>query len=379
MGLEKHPNMKLVYDYYQRRFASGPLAMWHLCAVASTYNKKSPLIMSSLILANKGSYKSQVMKSFAKLYPESNWFVPSQPTDRALVREVDSHRAERVDKVWYIDDAAVTFPSLESVRQERLIGLFTAGIMDQKYSYADFQATKELSARFGLFANVAYSTYLAIKNEMLLNTFTERVVPFNFIVSDEILRVTAKEFVNGYVYDKPPKLTFRQTNMKKFDMTPFDNKFQYAQDMVQHYCEMAIPRAAMWLKVILEAIAIVEKRDFVIAEDMDLLCEYFLPNMSLTIRVHPIEKAMLMLLDINAAAKIEDCRMFFESDSCRLSFPYDAQTFCNYTDRELQKMLSSASAYKRIRDELRLRREVVIDDSTTNSMLWFDEPAIEVK
>lgn len=361
MSFEKHPNAKKVFDYYEDRYSSGALGLWHLCGVASTRNKLSHLILSSLIIANKGSYKSQIMKSFAQTYKEQVWSVPSQPTDRAIVREFKTNPKKIMNKLWYIDDAAVTFPTLEGTRQERLIGLFTTGIMDQNYSYSDFSQTQGLTGKFGLFVNIAFSTFHTIRDIILTNTFTDRVLPFNFVLSDDVLNKTAEDYVFGKSYEKPPKLSMIDTRMKPFVRDESLNEFRYARDLLIKYCTLAPPRACDWLKVILESIAIIEKRNYVIAEDIKLFNKYLLPQLSLDVRVFPVEKAILRCFSINQESTMHDCKDFFKSTLCENEFPVDYVGFREMKDAELSKYFNTARLYYSVSKEVKVKHGVEID------------------
>jgi hypothetical protein len=372
MSLETHPNAKAVFDYYQRRYASGPLGLWHLCGLASTKNRNNKLVLSSIIVANKGSYKSQIMKSFGKTYHGYTWDIPNQPTDRSIVREWEANNDHLNNKIWYIDDAAVSFPTLEGTRQERLIGLFTTGVMDGTYSYADFSQTKRMDVRFGLYINIAFSTYHQIKSVIQTNTFTERVIPFNFVISDEILNLATEEYMMGYDYGVPPKVNLKSTRMQPIKLNDFLAEFRYGRDMLHLNCDLAPPRANQWYKLMLDSLAIIEGRDTVTIEDVRVANQYLIPHMSLNMRIIPIERAIMSLITVNPLARFEDLREYLSSPECVKAYPHEVVDFMQMEDGVLSSAFNRAKTLLNMQNEIKDKRQVVFEYETGkgNTLHW---------
>jgi len=361
MSFEHHPNSKKVFDYYQDRFASGSLALWHMCGISSTFHKNRRKCLSSLIIANKGSYKTQMMKHFNSSYPSKTWYVPYQPTDRALVRECKQNEKITKNCLWYIDDAAITFSTLEGPRHERLVGLFTSALSNNDYSYSDFSETKKIKVDIGLYVNIAFEAFSMIKKKIMQNTFSDRVVPFNFIVSEEALQRTSEEYACGREYGKPPNIKMKLTKTKTINFSSYLNEYRQCKSLISKHCEIGSPRAGDWLNEILYDIAIIEGRDEVIYEDLLLFKKELLPYISLNLRLTPVERALLRYLDINPHPKISDCKEFFESTLCKNEFPEDYKGFNYIKDEEISRYLVAVNSYKRSSEEIKQRFEGDVD------------------
>jgi hypothetical protein len=353
MSFEKHPTLKIIHDYYQRRFRSGSLAMWHAFGIASIYIKsnekdKHNPILSSLVIADAGSFKSQIMNYTKKTFSLCAWSVPDQPTDRAIVREFKKNPTLLNDKVFYIDDVANAFPTLESTREQRLVGLFTKGIMEGDYAYADFSSTESMKARFGLYANVAQETFMKIRDMLEANTFLERIVPFNFILSDAEVKEICREFRHNYNYGAYPKIKIKgNLTTKKVIETPeeFDAEFEHVINMFKEFCGLSIPRADMWATCIMKSIAILEGRDKVIKEDFDLFGKHILPSISMDTRIKPVERAIMTLLRINKNANVQECYEFFKSETFLIDFPYDSDFFTKIPYNDMKYNFERAKKY----------------------------------
>jgi hypothetical protein len=360
MSFEHHPNAKKVYDYYQRRYCLGSLGIWHALGLASISLKNEPVVLSSLIIANGGSFKSQVMKSFKGQYSNKYWEVPFQPTDRGIMRENLKGSKKHTNNIWLIDDAAVSFPSLEAVRQSRLVGLFTVALMDGKYSYSDFNETKELTARFGLYMNIAYQNFFPIKAMLAEKTFLERIVPFNFILPRADVDNVTKEYMGGHDYGKPPKLTFREAEVD-LSVNTIWNEIKYISQVLEKYCELSQTRATMWTKIILKSVAAMEGRNKVNRYDFDFVNEHILSYLSMNIRLDPIERVMIKMLRINSDAILDDFKDFLTSEFCLKEFPNEHITY-NYIEvPQRNKFFENAKRF--IEDEKKIleRSEVSIN------------------
>ena len=323
MSFENHQNAKKIYDYYQKRFCIGSLGVWHAMGLFSLFNKNENVVLSSMIIASGGSFKSQILKSFSENYSSRYWEIPFQPTDRGIVRDNEKSVGTHNDKIWYIDDAAVSFPSLEAARQSRLVGLFTTAIMDQKYSYSDFNDTKIMTSRFGLYMNIAYQNFFPIKDILEEKTFLERVVPFNYILPRDEVDKANREYMTKYNYGKYPILKVPNIN-KKIDVVIPDKLFpelQYVQNILEQNCLLSQNRAHMWSKIIMCSIALMEGRKEVTSCDFNFLYNYILPYLSLIIRKDPIEIVMTKMLRINNEATLFDFEDFIKSDYCVKEFP----------------------------------------------------------
>ena len=353
MSFEKHPNLKIIYDYYQRRYRSGSLAMWHAFGVASIHIKsnekdKHNPILSSLVIADAGSFKSQIMSCTKKTFDSYIWSVPDQPTDRAIVREFKKNPTLLNDRVFFIDDVANAFPTLESTREQRLVGLFTKGIMEGEYAYADFSSTEYMKARFGLYANVAQETFGKIRDMLEANTFLERIVPFNYMLSDAEVKEVCKEYRHGHNYGPQPKIKIKGSlATKKVIEAPeeFDAEFEHVINMFKDFCGLSIPRADMWATCIMKSIAILEGRDKIIKEDFDLFGKYILPSISMDTRIKPVERAVMTLLRINKNANVQDCYEFFKSETFLMDFPYDLNGFTSIPYNEMKYNFERAKKY----------------------------------
>jgi len=162
------------------------------------------------------------------------------------------------------------------------------------------------------------------------NTFLERIVPFNYTLSDKEVKEICKEYRHGYDYGKFPivKVKGGLKSKKIVTISPeFDNDFEFVIDMFKDYCGLSIPRADMWATCILKSIAILECRDKVIKEDFDMFTKYILPSISMDVRIQPVEKALIALLRLNKSANVQDCYEFFKSESFLKDFPYDSEHF----------------------------------------------------
>ena len=364
MSFENHPNAKKVYEYYQQRYSLGSLGLWHALGLASIFNGNDRIrpILSSFIIANGGSFKSQIMKSFKDSNSTRYWEVPFQPTDRGIVRENIGRggetKSKHNNKIWLFDDAAVSFPSLETARQSRLLGLLTTGLMDQKYSYSDFSDTREMNVRFGAYINIAYQNFELIKKILEEKTILERAVPFNYILHSVDVDRANKEFMSGFEYGKIPKFKFEKTIIK--NTHEYFDKIKYVEQTIQEYCNLSQNRSFMWSWIMIEAVAILEGRKQVIKEDFLLFNKYILPYLSLNIRVEPIQRSMIRMLNINPEAKLDEFENFLNSDICNKEFPNDKFIYQLIKKEERAKLFESAIAYVQKEKFIQERAGVVI-------------------
>lgn len=341
MSFDNHPNAKKVFDYFQNKFSVGYLGMWHTYGVASIFNDSERHILSSLIIASAGSYKSQVMKDINKVYGKYIYQLPDQPTDRSLIKEANENIKNASNKLWTIDDAVTCFPTLDDARQKRFTNVFVRLIMDGQYSYSDsVGGKKELKARIGLFANVAVETFMEVKQILKTTTFLDRTVPFSYSVDpiDEI--VIDRNYRRGIEYDKPPKLIFKRRKVTL--PSTLDDEYDFLRYRMLESCEMSPSRASDWLKVILGAIAITEGRSTIQQCDVDLFREYIFPHLTTKRIITKIEMAILRMLQLNGGAIERDVYEFFESEVCKSEFPNDWKYFTTMNQKDLSKYFSSA-------------------------------------
>lgn len=329
------------------------------------YNKSDKVVLSSLIIARAGLFKSSIMKDIIQVSGKDIYQLPDQPTERGIIRLYNETKAKGLmkNKIWTVEDAVTCFPSLEDTRQNRLVNLFVKVLMDGSYSYADFSIDKKLETRAGLYVNIADQNFQEIKSILKTTTFLERTIPFRYAISKQDEIKVVRNF--GYVkYSKPPKVKFKRGNVD----IPFElaGEVDVLNNIINDNCEMSISRSNMFCRIILRSIAILEGRDKVLLQDIELFRAIILPYLSARRPILEIERAMILMLSINRKASFEDCVPFFSSDICKNQFPYECDDFIKIPIKELRAYFTFAQ--KIIKGE-ETARDLIGDISGKDAML----------
>jgi hypothetical protein len=367
VSFENHPNAKKIFDYYQTRFGAGSAGYWQNLCVNSLSIKNEPVSLSSIVIADAGSYKSTIMDTIHKSRKSDIWVVPSQPTDRAIVKAFEDNSKSMKNKLWIIDDSVTCFPSLKTDRQIRFINLFVTLIMNGRYSFGDFaNPKKEIATRMGLCANVAIESFNMIKEILKQTTFLERVVPFSYSVDSADAVNLIEDYRTRPEYSKPPtiKITPKKINFNKEKV--FNREVTLCAYKMSETCQMSPQRSSMWLEIILRSIAFTEGRSEVDATDLELYKDYLLPCVKSSPAFSNLDSAIDMLLRKNINATPSDAYGFFESETCKIEFPYDTVMFVNKPAKEIDyiitKMRNSIRKENDLRDlilRIKNRNEVI--------------------
>jgi len=233
--------------------------------------------------------------------------------------------------------------------------------MDQKYSYSDFNDTKIMTSRFGLYMNIAYQNFFPIKDILEEKTFLERVVPFNYILPRDEVDKANREYMTKYNYGKYPILKVPNIN-KKIDVVIPDKLFpelQYVQNILEQNCLLSQNRAHMWSKIIMCSIALMEGRKEVTSCDFNFLYNYILPYLSLIIRKDPIEIVMTKMLRINNEATLFDFEDFIKSDYCVKEFPGSEANY-NFLELNDKKKFFDKTKFS-VQEEIKLMKRYGVE------------------
>lgn len=356
MYFKNHQTAKRIFDYFQEKYSLGVVGLWHVYGIASLHNKSDKVVLSSMVIAPAGMFKSSIMNDVIDVSKGKTFRVPDQPTDRGIVNFFKSNRHKMHNKMWTIEDAVTCFPSLEDTRQNRLVGLFVKVLMDGSYSYSDFSATNGMITRAGLYINVADENFSKIKNILKQSTFLERVIPFHYTMSERDETKVVRTF-RRRKFDKPPKIKLKNTEVHV--PQELDNELDLLMHIVAGNCSMSRSRANMFTCIILRSVAILEGRKEVTQSDVEFFKNMLMPYLVISSPLSPIERCMILMLSMNRETRFEECVNFFDTYVCKHQFPLDWQYFSKMPINELKFAFNRAkSIFKHEKDAQKIVRDV---------------------
>lgn len=324
-----HPYSEKIYNYFEEKYCLGKLGLWESIICASAYTKtKMNLLLSSLIIAPAGFFKSSVMRDIHKMFKSKTYYMPDQPTDRGLIRLCEDRKKEINGKIFLLEDSISAFPTLEDNRQERLLMFFVKVLMGEKYEFSDFEKTKGTKVKIGLLANVATSNFETIYKILATTTFLDRVIPFNYMIDPHEEYKVFKRFRSEIESGIPPKIKLKTTQVKPVDIC--HEKLDQINFAIQQNTGLSASRADNHLILALKSLAVLEGRDEVTEHDIDFFAETFLKHINSSKCLSPYMFATFSYLLENRKADKESLKSYLLEPTTK--------AFFNLPEREITDM-----------------------------------------
>ena len=261
-----------IYEYFQKKYGFGDLGVILAVSANSVWVKNNKLGLSLTIISPKGHFKSSIMEEVASMF--NVLYIRGLVTEYGIEREYRASIEGKCVPV-FIDDIEDTIRGMQRRRVVGILG-FLKGLIDGKGQITVRDRTIILKPKkFAIVLNVPdYLLYKStgVLQNMFTSTFFDRTLPVKYSMDWEKWK---EMYDKGKLKDiDPPKVK----RYKKEKVVKFPRKFRKEiSDIALKLMNLkfsGLPRNIELLKAFLAGNALLNKRNKVYKEDIELFLKF---------------------------------------------------------------------------------------------------------